>query len=255
MCLMANIFKRGFDAVAEEEQRREKVRELKRGKLFRFYVPKDKVTKKPIKDIPVIFLTEDPINYWEHSVPSGGNFIPVPCIGDGCPHCEAGKPRFVSAWLIVDRTEFSYKDKEGKDVTGKDRIKLLVRGMTDAAILQNKSEKFGLMNFEWTVTKVGTGTSSSMQFERGEKLALTPKQLDAIMSQLPEELRDLDPYEIVEKQILSDLELNSDVTPSSDDSVDAEEVKDKVMEGLQPMTEDDEEEKPSKGKLPRKTSR
>ena len=251
---MASIFaKRGFNAVKEEEARREKVKELKRGKLFRFFVPKG------MKDIPVLFLTEEPINFWEHSIPQGGNkFVQIPCIGDGCPHCEEGKPRFVSAWLVVDRTEFSYKDQSGAEKTGKDRIKLLVRGMTDAAILENKSQKFGLTKYDWTVTKVGTGTSSSMQFERGERLDLTPRQLEAIMAQLPENLRGLDPYEIVEKQIMSDLEIDnvSVSTKVEEPQVDDEEVAEKVLSGVQDI-EDDEEDAPApkKSKFPRKATR
>lgn len=252
---MAIFAKRGFEAIKEEEERRDKVRELKRGKLFRFYVPKG------VTDVPITFLTEEPINFWEHSVPQGGNkFIQVPCIGDGCVHCEEGKPRFVSAWLVVDHSEYAYKDQSGAEKTAKDRIKLLVRGMTDAAILQNKSQKFGLMNYDWTVTKVGTGKSSSMQFERGDRFTRTPKQYESLMAQLPENLRELDPYDIVEKQIMGDLELDS-VTPSASEviGISDEEVEKKVLEGVQSLEDDsDEEEIPvrqsskPKGKLPRK---
>ena len=244
---MSNIFaKRGFSAIKEEEVRREKVKELKKGRLFRFFVPKG------LKDIPVTFLTEEPINFWEHTIPqAGGRFLTVPCIGEGCPHCETGKPSFKSAWLVIDHTEYNYTDHAGKAVSGKDRIKLLVRGMTDAAILENKSAKFGLMKYDWTVTKVGTGTSSSMQFERGERLALTTKQLDAIMNQLGEQLRNVDPYDIVEKQIMGDLEVGNSSTPIKEEAITAD-VEEKVLSGVQSI--DDEDDIPApKGKLPRKT--
>lgn len=252
---MSNIFaKRGFNAVKEEEVRREKVKELKKGKLFRFFVPKG------LKDIPVTFLTEEPINFWEHTVPqAGGRFLTVPCIGEGCNHCESGKPSFKSAWLIIDHTSYSYKDQAGKEVTGKDRIKLLVRGMTDAAILENKSAKFGLMKYDWTVTKVGTGTSSSLQFERGERLALTAKQIDAIMSQLSEQLRGLDPYDIVEMQIMGDLEVGNSSTPAKEEDISAD-VEEKVLSGVQDIEDDEDSDgedvvvpTKAKGKLPRKT--
>ena len=249
---MSSIFaKRGFNAIKEEEARRAKVAELKKGRLFRFFVPKGE------KDIPVIFLTEEPINFWEHSVPQGGNkFLNVPCMGEGCPHCETAKPRFVSAWLVVDRSEYEYKDQSGAVKSGKDRIKLLVRGMTDAAILENKSAKFGLMKYDWTVTKVGTGTSSSMQFERGERINLTDKQIEAIMKQLPENLRELDTYEIVEKQIMGDLELGNttaSATPSAEPEVDEAELNEKVMSGVQGLDDEEDAPQPKKGKLPRKT--
>lgn len=258
--MKSTMFKRGFNAVKEEETRREKIKEMKKGRLFRFYVPKDKKTGKSVSDIPVIFLTEEPINYWEHTIAQGGDrFAQVPCTGDGCEYCQldknqGGKPRFVSAWLIVDRTEYSYTDQKGNTVEGKDRIKLLVRGMTDAAILENKSVKFGLMNYDWTVTKVGTGTSSSMQFERGDKLVLTAKQLESIMNQLPENMRGLDPYEIVEKQIMGEAE-DVDVQVE-DNGEDASDVEDKVLSGVQSL-EDDEEEAPvkQKVKLPKKPVR
>lgn len=245
---MSNIFaKRGFNAIKEEEARREKVKELKKGKIFRFFVPKG------MKDIPVTFLTEEPINFWEHTVPqAGGRFLTVPCVGEGCSHCETGKPSFKSAWLLIDHTEYSYKDQAGKEVTGKDRIKLLVRGMTDAAILENKSAKFGLMKYDWTVTKVGTGTSSSMQFERGERLALTAKQLEAIMNQLPEQLRDLDPYDIVEMQIMGDLEVGNTSTPAKAEEAISADVEEKVLSGVQDIDDEDDAPKMGKGKLPRK---
>jgi hypothetical protein len=237
------MFNRGFNAIKVEEERREKAKELRKGRLFRFYL-KDKE-----EDVPVIFLTEEPINFWEHTFDKGK--VNVPCSGDDCEYCadedKYGKARFVSAWLVVDRREYSYKDQSGKEISGKDRIKLMVRGMTNAAVLEKHSAKYGLMKYEWGVTRTGKDTTTTWLFDRGEKLSLTAKQLEAIMAQLPENMCNLDPYEIVELQITGAMELeatNDRVTPEI-----SEEAEKQVMDGVQDI-EDKEEDVPAQKLTP-----
>jgi len=235
------MFKRGFKAIKDEEERREKVKELKKGRLFRFYL------KDGEEDVPVIFLTEEPINFWEHTFDKGK--VNVPCSGEDCEYCaneeKYGKARFVSAWLVLDRREYSYKDQAGKEISGKDRIKFMVRGMTNAAVLEKHSAKYGLMKYEWTVTRTGKDTSTTWLFDRGEQVSLTKKQMEAIFAQLPEGLKDLDPYEIVEKQIIGALELDNPVTEEI-----SKEAEKSVMDGVQDI--DDEEKDPEPQKLTNK---
>src|SRR3712207_8915743 len=85
-------------------------------------------------EIPIRFLTDEPICFYEHTKRVNGKITNIPCIGDGCPECESGdKPRFVGAFLVLDRTELEYEERDkngnktGKKVKGKDRVKLLVR--------------------------------------------------------------------------------------------------------------------------------
>ena len=55
---------RGFKAVKEEERRRELAREQRRGKLWRVFFPKDAGDDY---EIPIRFLTDEPICYYEHT--------------------------------------------------------------------------------------------------------------------------------------------------------------------------------------------
>ena len=225
------LFKKGFKAVAEETERREKAKEAKKGKLFRFFLKKDE------EDIPIRFLTEEPICFWEHTVKEGTQFSTIPCTGDDCDLCADGnKPRYVSAWLIVDRREGKYKDKDGNEKTYKDRIKLLVRGMKDASILERLSKKYGLTNREYTVTRTGEGTSTTWNFDRGDNDKLTPKQLEAILAQLPEKLSGMSLEDIVIAQIVG-YEDDEEETSSTEKAEDVD-----TSEGLSAISTDEESE-------------
>ena len=50
------------------------------------------------------FLTEEPINFYEHNVKSVGNkFSTQICLGADCPKCaDNDRPSFKSAWIIHD---------------------------------------------------------------------------------------------------------------------------------------------------------
>lgn len=191
-------FKSGFQAFDEEAERRKKLYDSMKGKLWRFFL------KDGEKDAPIRFLTEEPICFFEHMVKDGAKWINQTCTGDDCPICAGGeKPQWVGAWLVVDGREYEQKvRKDGKE-TGetkmvKDRIKLLVRGMKDVAKLQSKSQKFGLTSREWFVTRTGTGNTTSWDFERAdEAVKLSPKEIDALLQQLPAELRNMKFEDIV----------------------------------------------------------
>ena len=233
------LYKKGFKAVAEENERREKAKEAKKGKLFRFFLKKDD------EDIPIRFLTEEPICFWEHTIKEGSNYSTYPCTGDDCEHCaNEDKPRYVSAWLVVDRREFTYKDKDGKEQTGKDRIKLLVRGMKDAAILERLSKKYGLTNREYTVTRTGEGTATTWNFDRGDNDELSKKQLDALLSQLPEKLKGLSLEDVIIYQIVPD----EDEEGTTPDTAEATEEVDtaKGLSTIDVAEEEEQEEEPPK---------
>ena len=236
--LKKQLFKRGFTAVENENKRREKAREAKKGKLFRFYLKKGDV------DVPIRFLTEDPISFWEHTIKEGSTFSNYPCAGEGCEHCASGdKPRYVSAWLVVDKRTGTYKDKEGNEKTFKDRIKVLVRGLKDSALLENLSRKYTLVDREYTVTRTGEGTSTTWMFDRGEVDKLSPKQLDALLAQLPEEMRDMDLYDIVINQVSPEEE---------DEEEDSSKVEAPDVESGVSSIEEEEEEAPARKSLLRK---
>jgi hypothetical protein len=247
------VYKRGFNEIRKEQERREKAKELRKGKLWRFML------KEGEEDVPVRFLTEQPFTFYEHTIKEGGNFLNVPCIGEDCPYCEGKKPQFVGAWLVVDMREFEVKERDdngnetGKKKKIKDRIKLLVRGVKTAGTLDRLSRKYGLMDKIWDVSRTGKGTDTVWNFEVRQEDELTEKQLNALLAQLPEEYRDADPYDIVQDQLEKDFnlvmqEVNGE--SSGDEGDDGEVDADSVKSKLQPVEDDgEEEEKPQKKSL------
>lgn len=233
--------KRGFKAVKEEEKRREQLREQRQGKLWRVFFPKDADEEF---EIPIRFLTDEPVCFYEHTKFVNGKVLNITCTGDDCPECKDGdKPRFVGAFLVIDRTEFEYDERDdkgnktGKKLKGKDRLKLLVRGQQDLAVLDRLSSKYGLLDRDWAVFKTGSGTNTKWNFERGDLDEWTEEELQNI---LPEKYRDMDFYDIVEQQIIGEFsDGNSDDEDDSDTDVD-------VQKGVQRLDDDDYEEEETK---------
>lgn len=235
------LVKRGFKAVKEEEKRREEIKKNKQGKLWRVFFPSN---ADEDFEIPIRFLTDEPVCFYEHTRKVNGKFTNIPCSGDNCKECADGdKPRFVGAFLVIDRTEFEYDERDdkgnktGKKVTGKDRLKLLVRGSQDLAKLDKLNTKYGLLDRDWNVYKTGKDTSTTWNFDRGDVEEWTEEELANI---LPEKYRDTDLYDIVEEQIMgSEDEDNSN---DEDDST----SKSKVQSGVQDLEDDEEDEAPKK---------
>lgn len=203
---MKNPFKgRGFQEYKEEVKRREELAEQKRGKLWRFFL------KDGEEDVEVIFLTEEPILYYEHMINDGGKWINVTCIGDDCTYCAQGKkPQYRGAFLVVDRREFEVDErneqgeKTGKTIKVKDRIKIFSRGSQDLAKLLRLYNKYGLQGKTYYVTKIGSGNKTTYEFDRGEGEALSDKQIAKFLEQLPDKYSGMDAYEIVETNIFGE---------------------------------------------------
>lgn len=201
-------FQKGFSAFKEEEERRKKQFEDMKRKLWRFFL------KDGEENVPVRFLTEEPICFFEHTFKdASGKWTNESCLGEECPHCADGhKPQWVGAWLVVDGREFEQKvRKDGKETgetkTVTNRLRLLVRGMKDVAKLAKKSKDYGLTSRQWFVTRTGTGNTTSWDFERADVAEkLTAKELDALIQQLPAELRGMELEDIVELNVNPSLE-------------------------------------------------
>ena len=231
---MANVFRgRGFKDHKQEEKRREKEKESRTGKLWRFFLGDD-----DDPDAPIRFLTEEPILFYEHSINVRGKWANITCTGDDCEECAEGdRPSYKGAWLVVDgrEVEIDEKDAKGKK-TGKkkiitDQIRLYVRGSTDIAKLDRLSKKWGLTSRPWFVTKTGKDTSTSYELDRGEEEELSEKELKNILSKMPEKMRnhytgeEEELYDIVEYNIFDDVELSG--SESDDDDDDDEDEKPK----------------------------
>lgn len=244
--------KRGFKAVKQEEKRREEERKNRQGKLWRVFFPKNADDEF---EIPIRFLTDEPICYYEHTKFINGKVSNYTCTGEGCAHCSDGdKPRFVGAFLVIDRTEFEYDEKDdrgnktGKKIQGKDRLKLIVRGQQDLASLDRLNSKYGLLDRDWAVYKTGSGTSTKWNFDRGDVDEWTEEEVQNI---LPEQYRGKDLYDILEAQITGE---SLEKSNSGDDTTD-EEVEERVTNGVQSLDDEDEDDTPKKARSSKRASK
>lgn len=234
---MATMFKRGFKAVKEESVRQEENRKKMNGNLWKFFLAKDG------DEADITFLTEQPINYYEHNIKSHRNgkeiYESIPCVGEGCKHCANGdRPTFKSAWLVVDHRENKYTDKDGKQQVTKDNVRLFIYGTKIASQLDRIASKYGILNRTVNMVRMGKGTSTTYMFERGDVADLTEEDINEL---LPEALQDTydgtvdSLYTILENQIM----LMAGVDTDSDDE---DEEDDAPMKNTNLVSLDDDDE-------------
>lgn len=239
---MANkMFARGYEASRAEKERQDRNRENMGKKLWRFFLSDDG------DEADLRFLTEEPVNFYEHNIKKGENkYEQYCCTGDNCPLCEDGdRPTYKGAYLVVDRREYEYTDEKGKKKKGKDQVRLFIQGMKVISQLDRISDKYGLSNRDVTIVRLGKGTQTTYTIERGEEEKLTKKEIEQL---LPEKLRDM--YDgtmdslmsIVEDQLMM---LTKDYNPEDDgddDDEDYEEDTKKKRSRLINVDDEDEEE-------------
>ena len=230
------IFARGCEASREEKARQDKARENAGKKLWRFFLSDDG------DEADLRFLTEEPVNFYEHNIKRGENkYDQYCCTGDDCQFCEDGdRPTYKGAYLVVDRREYEYTDQNGKKQKGKNQVRLFVQGMKVISQLDRISEKYGLSNRDVCIVRLGKGTQTTYTVERGEEEKLTKKEIEQL---LPEKLREM--YDgtvdslmaIVEEQLLM---CTKDYTPEDEDE--DEDDEDDTMRGRLITDEDEEDE-------------
>ena len=211
---MSGVFKKGYSAVREEKQRQDDNRAKMGKRLWRFFLSKDG------DEAVVRFLTEEPINFYEHTIKTVRNgkevYDTVICSGDDrCDLCNRGeKPTFKGAFLMYDKREFTYKDKDGKEKTAKGQLRLYVQGTRVLSQLDRLSERYGLTKRDYTITRSGSGTSTTYMFDRADDVSKVTKE--EIANMLPEKLREEydgtieSLYEIVINQLQMDLDGDDD---------------------------------------------
>ena len=227
----------GFGSFKEEQEKEDKARESKRGKLFRFYPPGDE------EEVTIRFLHDEPLVWREHDIKENGKFRQEPCTmaetGE-CEYCERGlKQRVVCGWLIFDYREFEVKERDengnetGKKKTIEGNCKLLVRGKTDSLILAKLNTKLkGLSSRDFDVYKTGQDKSTRWNFTPGEATKLTEKKLASLMAGLPKKYEDLEPLEVVYANIFG-MEEEEEEKPKRNES---------KREKLRQQEEDDEDD-------------
>ena len=244
------MFARGYEASREEKERQDKARENMGKKLFRFFIQADPRGNAVEADLR--FLTEEPVNFYEHNIKKGDKYESFTCTNEDCPFCADGdRPTYKGAYLVIDRREFDYTDKNGKKQKGKDQIRLFAMGMKVVSQLDRISSKYGLTNREVTLVRLGSGTQTTYTIEKGEKETISSKEIKQL---LPEKLREeydgtMDSLmSIVEEQLLmmtKDYDGGEDDEDEDDDVTSEKRISYDDEEEKLPF-EDDEEEKPKK---------
>lgn len=182
-----SIFKRGYSEVAKEEKRREEAKK-QMGGLFRFFLSEGEAL--------VTFLTEEPVNFYEHTLKRKRNgkdvYDNVPCSGADCPHCADGdRPTFKSAWLIIDHRPYEYEDKDTKKKKVKEAtIKMYIVGTKVAGVLQRKSNRYGLTKYQYTIERIGKDTSTTYSLENEGKNRIKEKEIRNLLSDELNEIYD-----------------------------------------------------------------
>lgn len=181
----------GFKTFEREEERKEQERSLGRNNIYGMFL------REGEEDIPMRFLTDEPILGYFHSVPRGGGkgLDDVPCTGTGCPECALGenKRSYKGMWLVVDERPWERKlRKDGKE-TGEveevpHSVRILTRGSKDISVYNKKHEKFPLNEYTWEISRIGRDSSTSYSIERGEKEPLTPEETMEYLELLPKGL-------------------------------------------------------------------
>jgi hypothetical protein len=255
-------FKKGFKAVDKEKERRETEAVRNRGRLWRIFFPKDSDSDYII---PITFLTEEPVSFNEHVFSRAGKIVQIMCTadehGEGCTHCSHDKPKFKSSWLVFDHRPYEVDERDAKgNKTGrktkkKGNVKVLVRGLTDATLLEKRSNKHGLLMNTFELYKTGSGNSTVWNYDFDAESSITLKEIE---SSIPDELRSdefktkgkLDFYKILEHQILSTAEDAEDEEEAQEAY--ASKVKNRIIEVDE---EDEAEDEPvSKAKTIKKPS-
>lgn len=176
------LFKRGYEESRKEKERQDRNRENSGKKLWRFFIKDDG------EEADLRFLTEEPVNFYEHTIKRGDKYEQYCCTQENCKFCNDGdRPTYKGAYLVVDRRTYEYTDSNGNKKKGKDQVRLFVQGMKVVSQLDRISTKCGLSNRDVTIVRLGKGTQTNYTIERGDEEKLTKKEIEQL---LPESLRD-----------------------------------------------------------------
>lgn len=205
------MFNRGYKFAREEAERQEQARANVGKLIFEFFLKADKKNRSPEAD--VIFLTDEPINFYMHNIPkANGKFESIVCsevVANGeCIECDKGdRPSYKGAYLIYDERPYEYTDKNGKTVKKEGQIKLYFAGARVMSQLDRINTKKGLLHRECTIVRTGTGTGTSYTIEVGDEIEFTRKELANLFADLHDDIKEMfdgsteSLYDIIEEQL------------------------------------------------------
>ena len=237
-----SLFKRGFKALEEEKKRQSEYQKNKSG-IYRMYLKEGEAN--------IIFLTEEPVNFYEHSVRNTRNgkeyFDSVTCLGDDCHLCNTGdRPSFKSAWLILDLRPYEYEDKKtGQRKTLEKQLKLYVVGTKTAGVLQRKSQRYGLLNTEYILERIGKNTDTTYTLDKEGKYDVDESEINEMLPECYQEMYDGTPeslMDIIESEIIKN-------APNGGESSDDEEDENEAIIGVDDEEEDEKPKKTGKKKF------
>ena len=231
-----SIFKRGYKALEDEKKRQESFQNGK-GSIYRLYIKEGEAN--------IVFLTEEPVNFYEHTVRNTRNgkeyFDSITCLGDTCHLCDDGdRPSFKSAWLVLDLRPYEYEDKKtGKKKTVDKQLKLYVVGTKTAGVLQRKSQRYGLLNTEYILERIGKKTDTTYTLDKEGKYDVDESEINEMLPEKYQEMYDGTAeslMDVIEAEIMKN-------APKNDDPFNEDDDEDEAIIGV-----DDLEEEASKKK-------
>lgn len=148
---MTSWFNEGYEAV--EQRSKELEEQQNRSFIPNFILKEDEEAK-------IIFLTDKPINFYEHYVKSLNRYFT--CSQKDCPLCDTGnKPSYRGAYLILDTRYEEWTDRENKKQSRQNTVKVMKQGIKALKVIKKHEEKRGLKKFAWEIERTGSGTDTT----------------------------------------------------------------------------------------------
>lgn len=185
MSALSKWFKTGYDEVQKYSE--ELDRKQAEAKSRRNFVPS--LILKDGESTVIRFVTDEPVTFREHYLPNAQGRKFYTCL-EGveengevveCPFCSSGnKPSFRGAYLIIDRGTDTWVDKDGKQQTAQNQIKIFKQGIKVLKVLDKIRSKRELTEWDIEISRTGSGTDTSYNFIPEESYSLTDKEKEQI---------------------------------------------------------------------------
>lgn len=148
---MVSWMSEGYDAV---EKRSKELEEQQNSNYIPPFILKED------EDAKILFLTDKPVNFYEHYVKSLNRYFT--CSQDNCPLCDTGnKPSYRGAYLVLDTRYEEWVDKENKKQSRQNTVKVMKQGIKALKVIKKHEEKRGLKKYAWEIERTGSGTDTT----------------------------------------------------------------------------------------------
>jgi len=185
MSALSKWFKTGYEEVQKYSEELDRKQAEARSK--RSFIPN--LILRDGESTVIRFLTDEPVTFREHYLPNAQGRKFYTCLagveenGEAveCPFCSAGnKPSFRGAYLVIDRGTDTWVDKDGKQHTAQNQIKIFKHGIKVLKVLDKIRSKRELTEWDIEVSRTGSGTDTSYNFIPEESYSLTDQEKEQI---------------------------------------------------------------------------